>query len=893
LHCCELFSPRVGSDAAWKTEASFRRRAAMSEPTTLPKTLTDLSLSPAASVASSKYSTSTPTAGPAAVAAAFSKLDASPKGLRSADVSERLARYGRNVVEARTESRWRKLASYFWGPFPWMIEAAAVISALRRDWPDFAVVAGLLIYNAAVGFWQDNKAANALAALQKGLAPKARVLRDGQWSSIDAAVLVPGDVISVVAGQILPADLLLFSGEYLSVDQAALTGESLPVSKKAGDSAYSGSIAKQGAMTGLVTATGGHTFFGRTARLVARAGSVSHSQKAVVQIGDFLILVASALAVVLVSVEVYRRIVTAATWEWDTVGSIAQYVLVLLIASIPVALPAVMSVTMAIGAYALSRQKAILSRLSAIEELAGVDVLCSDKTGTLTMNRLSVQEAIPFGDARPDDVLLTAALASQRSSEDPIDLAMIHALKAPGVLDGFKQTAFVPFDPVNKRTVATVTDAQGASHHYAKGAPQVIAELARLDPVMAGRYHSEVEALASHGYRALGVVKSADGESWQLVGLVSLTDPPRPDAKATIAATEKLGLDVKMVTGDDVAIGDQIAAQLGMGDHLLVASDIFKPGAGAISPAAAEAVERADGFGRVFPEHKYEIVKSLQMRGHIVAMTGDGVNDAPALKQADCGIAVSGATDAARSAAALILTAPGLSTIVNAIVGARKIFERIQNYVFYRVAMTIDIMVLVVASIVFVKFQPLTALMIVVLALLDDIPIMTIAYDNVPVSPLPVRWNMHRIFIFATLMGLLSLAESLGLLLIGLEWIGDPARLASIALDAASLQTLIFLQLAVGGHLLLFVMRTRHSVFQPPYPSAPLFLAIVATQIVAAIICGFGILVPRLDWAGVVAVWVYSLIWMVLLDAAKLLYYRAERGSETHGEHIAAPLISH
>jgi H+-transporting ATPase len=339
-----------------------------------------------------------------------------------------------------------------------------------------------------------------------------------------------------------------------------------------------------------------------------------------------------------------------------------------------------------------------------------------------------------------------------------------------------------------------------------------------------------------------------------------------------------------------VAIGDQIATQLGLGAHLLVASDVFKGGGGAISPAAAEAVERADGFGRVFPEHKYEIVKCLQMRGHIVAMTGDGVNDAPALKQADCGIAVSGATDAARSAAALILTAPGLSTIVNAIVGARQIFERIQNYVFYRVAMTIDIMVLVVASIVFFKFQPLTALMIVVLALLDDIPIMTIAYDNVPVSPKPVRWNMHRILIFATLMGVLSLAESFGLLLIGLEWISDAARLASVQLDASSLQTLVFLQLAVGGHLLLFVVRTRHSIFKPPYPSKPLFLAIVATQIIAALICGFGVLVPKLSWAAIVGVWIYSLVWMVLLDMAKLLYYRAVEKSEAHGERLAAPL---
>ena len=686
-----------------------------------------------------------------AIAAVLAKLGTTAKGLSGAEAKTRIARYGRNAIEAHEESRWRKLGRYFWGPLPFMIEAAALISLLRRDWSDFLVVGGLLIYNAVVGFWQDNKAANALDALKKGLAPKARVLRDGVWLSIDAAELVPGDIVSVAAGQIVPGDLVLIDGDYLSVDQAALTGESLPVSKRVGDTAYSGSIAKQGAMTGVVTATGNSTFFGRTAKLVASAGSVSHSQKAVLQIGDFLILVASALALVLVAVEIYRRIVVADSWDWSTVGGIAQYVMVLLIASIPVALPAVMSVTMAIGAYALSRQKAILSRLSAIEELAGVDVLCSDKTGTLTLNQLTVDAAIPFGTAKPDDIMLGAALATQSSSEDSIDLAVLHALKDGGALATYKQTAFVPFDPVNKRTEATVTEAGGKIAHFAKGAPQVIAALAKLDAATLAKYQGTVADLASRGYRALGVARSDDGTTWQLLGLISLTDPPRADAKETIAETEKLGLHVKMVTGDDVAIGDQVAKQLGMGDHLVVASDLFKDGmsAAAIPADIAHAVERADGFGRVFPEHKYEIVKSLQELGHIVAMTGDGVNDAPALRQADCGIAVSGATDAARSAAALILTAPGLSTIVNAIVGARQIFQRIQNYVYYRVAMTLDIMLLVVASIVFLEFQPLTAVMIVVLALLDDIPIMTIAYDNVPASPKPVRWAMHRILVFA------------------------------------------------------------------------------------------------------------------------------------------------
>jgi len=496
---------------------------------------------------------------PSAIAAELKSLDASPKGLTSVEAASRLARYGRNAIVAKSESRWKKLAAYFWGPLPWMIEAAAVISLVRQDWSDFAVVTGLLIYNAAVGFWQDYKASNALEALKKGLAPKARVLRDGAWTSIDAADLVPGDMVNVTAGQIVPADLLLIEGEYLTVDQSALTGESLPVSKRVGDAAYSGGIAKQGSMTGVVTKTGNNTFFGRTAKLVASAGSVSHAQKAVLQIGDFLIVVAFALALVLVGVEVYRHIVVAPTWNWTTIGSIAQFVLILLVASIPVALPAVMSVTMAIGAYTLSKQKAILSRLSAIEELAGVDVLCSDKTGTLTLNQLTVETPIPFGSFKANDVLLGAALATQTSSEDPIDLAVMRALPDKSALSAFKQTKFVPFDPVNKRTVATLVDAQGRAVEYAKGAPQVIAALANPDAATLAKYNGSVADLASRGFRALGVGRSDDGKTWQLVGLVTMQDPPRPDAKATIAETEKLGLNVKMVTGDDVAIGDQIA----------------------------------------------------------------------------------------------------------------------------------------------------------------------------------------------------------------------------------------------------------------------------------------------------------------------------------------------
>lgn len=835
------------------------------------------------------------------ITARLAELDTTDKGLSAAEVAKRQAKYGPNALQVQEESRWKKLLSYFWGPIPWMIELAALISLLRADWLDFAVIAALLIYNAAVGFWQDNKAANALAALKQGLALKSKVLRDNQWITTDAAQLVPGDIVTITGGEIIPADVLLLSGKYLSVDQAALTGESLPVSKRTGDSAYSGSIARQGTMTGVVTSTGNNTFFGRTAKLVASAGSKSHAELAVLHIGDFLIILAAILAVVLVGTNVWRDVMSGSGWQWNEAGRIAQFVLVLLIASVPVAMPAVMSVTMALGALALSRQKAIVSRLSAIEELAGVDVLCSDKTGTLTQNLLTLQEPIPFNGNAPEALVNGAALASQRNSSDAIDQAILKAVTDVTQLDAWQQTDFVPFDPVNKKTVGIVTSPDGSQHQFAKGAPQIIAALCNLDENsqsatdIAHAYFNKVAELASNGTRALGVARSDDaGQTWTLLGLLALLDPPRLDAKQTIADAKQLGLDVKMVTGDDVAIGSEISRKLGLGEHLQEAQKIFgdKADPNNIPLDAARAVEQADGFGRVFPEHKFEIVKALQERNHIVAMTGDGVNDAPALKQADCGIAVSGATDAARSAAALVLTAPGLSTIVNAITEARAIFNRITSYVYYRIAMTIDIMFVVVLCYLVFGFQPLTAIMIVVLALLDDIPIMTIAYDNVKIAPVPVRWNMHRIILFSSSMGILALIQSFGLVLLAMAWLHSPQWMAYMPIDIPHIQTMVFLQLAAGGHMLLFVVRASGSIFSKPYPNKKLFGAIVGTQIVAILMCLFGVLVPALPWQMIVLVWAYVLIATFITDWLKIGFHAAMDRREKRSQMLRQPLTN-
>lgn len=805
----------------------------------------------------------------------LAKLAVDPQqGLSSAEAAKRTETYGPNALVDKEPSLASKILGHFAGPIAFMIEAAALVSALIGHWDDFAIIMALLLFNVALETWQDHKASNALAALKEGLAPEAVAKRDGEWQTVQAATLVPGDLVKIRLGVIVPADLRLIGGDYASIDQAALTGESLPVAKKIGDAAYSGSVVKQGEMEAVVIATGADTFFGRTAKLVAGAGAVSHAQKAMFQIGNFLIVVAVILAAVMVAVSVYRDIVVVDTWDLADALGILQFVLVLLVASIPVAMPTVFSITMALGALALSKEKAIVSKLSAIEDMAGVDILCSDKTGTLTKNQLSLGEPILLAAADPQDCILAAALASHAEDRDAIDTAVIDALEDPTALQAWKQTKFVPFDPVTKHTEAMLTDASGKSVTVAKGAPQAIVDLAKPTAEVADRIKAAVADLAARGSRALGVARSEDnGATWSLLGILPMFDPPRDDSRATIDKAAAKGVRVKMVTGDDTAIAIETARQLGMGTHIIPASEAFPKDMDPdrVPPKIIDAIERADGFARVFPEHKYAIVKALQSRGHIVAMTGDGVNDAPALKQADCGTAVSGATDAARGAAALILTAPGLSVINSAIDEARCIFGRITSYTIYRVALTMDIMFLVVLASIFLGFQPLTAVMIVVMSLLDDVPIMAIAYDNTRVSARPIRWEMPRLLSISAVLGLFSIIQSFGLLLAGFEVLNHPAHSALFGLQTtAQLQSVMFLQLVAGGHLLLFITRSERWFFLPPFPAAALFWAIVLTQVAAMLMCAFGWLVEPISWRLIGAVWLYNIAWMFLMGVVRL-----------------------
>ena len=794
------------------------------------------------------------------------QLNTSLGGLTQDEVLRRQQKYGPNALEEKKVNPLLKFLSYFWGPIPWMIEIAAILTAVLKHWPDLIIIAILLIFNAIVGFWQEFQAANAVDSLKKQLALKARVKRNGEWQEVEATGLVPGDVVRLRLGDIIPADVKLAEGDYISVDQSALTGESLPVDKKVGDVAYSGSIAKQGEMVALVVAIGSDTYFGKTAKLISSARTVSHFQKAVLNIGDYLIYLSLFLAAILILVMAVRG---------TSFLTLLQFVLILVVAAIPVAMPAVLSVTMAIGAMALSKMKAIVTKLESIEEMAGMDILCSDKTGTLTQNKLTLGEPALFAAKDAQELILMGSLSSKAEDRDAIDLAVMAGLKDNQVLKEYTQTSFTPFDPVNKRTEATIKTSTGSTFKVTKGAPQVIISMCKPTTDIQNQANAKVNEFASKGYRTLGVAQSENGSGWKFLGILPLYDPPREDSADTIKKAKGYGIKVKMITGDNMAIAKQISSQLGLGTNIHSADELFGEGGGsnAVSKATEARVEAADGFAQVFPEHKFDIVHVLQTSDHIVGMTGDGVNDAPALKQANTGIAVSGATDAARSAADLVLTAPGLSVIIKAVEHARMIFERMNSYAIYRIIETIRIMIFVVLAMTLFNFYPITTIMIILLALLNDLPIMTIAYDNTWLDPKPVRWDMRRILTVATSLGLIGVIETFGMLVLALKVFN---------FNIAQTQSLMYLKLAVAGHLTLFVARTKRPFLTKPFPAPVLLIAIFFTQAIAAAIVGFGLLVTPIPWIYVAIVWGYCLVWVFIEDWAKLQIYKHLNSSAGH-----------
>ncbi len=775
-------------------------------------------------------------------------------GLTANEARERLVRYGYNELEESHQNPLLRFLTCFWGPIPWMIEAAMVLSAVVRHWPDFCVILVLLVANAVVGTWEEHQAGNAIAALREKLAPQARVRRDGQWRVIPARELVPGDVIRVRLGDIVPADAHLMGNDLLQVDQSALTGESMPVSRRAGESIYSGSIIRQGEADAVVSATGQQTYFGRTAQLVQTAHTTSHFQRAVLSIGNFLIVVAVMLVVLILAVALFRG---------DEMATTVQFALVLTVAAIPVALPTVLSVTMAVGARLLARKKAIVSRLAAIEELAGMDVLCSDKTGTLTQNKLTLGEVFSVEGVSAEEVILSAALASRAEDQDAIDLAVLAGVTASMQLEKYRILHFQPFDPIQKRTEASVAAPSGEEFRVTKGAAQIVLELAANSRMVGEDVDRAIAGFAARGFRSLGVARSNATGEWQFLGVLPLFDPPRADSESTIRRAQGMGVKVKMITGDQLAIGKEIARQLGLGSKILDAS-VFGDTKHHEAAQLAESIEKADGFAQVFPEHKFHIVDVLQHNDHIVGMTGDGVNDAPALKKADAGIAVSGATDAARAAASIVLLTPGLSVIIEAIQESRKIFQRMTSYAVYRISETIRVLLFMTLSILIFNFYPVTAVMIVLLALLNDGAILSIAYDNVRFSNSPEVWNMPAVLGIATALGITGVIASFGLFYLG-------ERLFHLSREF--IQPLIYLKLSVAGHLTIFSARTR-GPFWSMRPARILLAAVVGTQLAATLIAVYGLFMPPIGWRWAAVVWAYALAWFPINDMVKLGVYR-------------------
>jgi len=836
-------------------------------------------------------------------------------GLGAQQVGERLARYGYNEIAEKEEPLWHRVFRRFWGPIPWMIEAAAILSAVVQKWEDFAIISVMLLVNAGLDFFQEHRALNALKALKQRLANEVTVLREGAFKTVPARELVPGDVIKLRLGNVVPADVQLLDGEYLSLDQSALTGESLPVSKKIGEAAYANTIVKQGEMLAVVVNTGIATNFHTVVALVAKASleEQSHFQKMVIRIGDFLIVLTVVLVVLILMVALFRH---------EPFLDIARFALVLTVAAIPVALPAVLSVTLAVGAMNLARRQAIVSRLTAIEELAGVDVFCSDKTGTLTKNEMSVAEPVTFEGHDERELFLLAALASRPENRDPIELPILeYADKHFPDLDlrSYRQIAFTPFDPVRKRTEARV-EREGERLVASKGAAQVLLGLTEMADEKAQKIRQTIDALAAKGYRTLAVGRGGgDDAPLELVGLIPLYDPPRDDSRQVLQEMRDHGVDVKMVTGDNAAIAREIGRILGLKQNTMTSEQLtgrssnellqlaaalsaaiyqrLKP---EISPkdarhfadevmnqvratydtsmiereflhthesAIVEMIESVNIFAEVVPEDKYRIVDTLQKGGHIVAMTGDGVNDAPALKKADCGIAVSNATDAARAAADIVLTAPGLDVINEAVKQARITFERMKSYAIYRIAETVRVILFMTASIVLFNFYPVTALMIILLALLNDIPILTIAYDRTKVQKRPVRWNMSELLTVSTMLGAIGVVASFGLFYI----------LVEMKLPAGATQSLIFLKLVVAGHATIFLTRTDDWFWKRPFPSKLLLHASFWSAALATLIVVYGFLVTPVGWKAAMSVWAYALAWVVLNDMVKVSTLRRLR----------------
>ena len=751
----------------------------------------------------------------------LSRLQSNPSaGLTQTEVKQRIERYGPNAVEEKQQNPAIAFLKRFWGLTAWMLEIAIIISLILGNYLDLYIITALLLVNALLGFFQEQQATRAVKALKQKLQLQARVLRDKLWSAISAAELVPGDIIRVRSGDLVPADLKIIDAE-ATVDQSAITGESMPLEKKKGDLIFSGSMIRKGEATGVVTSIGPHTYFGKTTQLVQFAKPKLHMETVISGLMKWLLILVVTLLAIAFAVSWIRGV---------NLLVMLSLALILLVSAIPVALPTMFTVTMALGSQELVKKGVLVTRLSASEDAALMDVLCVDKTGTLTMNMLKIVDVVEINGNTKDDVVLFGALASQKANQDPIDIAFLVAAQEKNLLlNDYKQKKFIPFDPTTRRTEA-ILEKNGHELSVTKGAVAVIAPMSGIYGKELAELETKMENFASKGYRIIAVAVSQEAKM-QLAGLVALYDQPRPDSASIIAKLRALGISVKMLTGDSLPIAKQVAEEVHLGNKIARAPEI-KETINKDAIDATEIVEKSDGFAEIYPEGKYLIVKALQSRKHVVGMTGDGINDAPALKQAEVGIAVSNATDVAKGAASVVLTSPGLSNILSLVVSGRMIYQRILTWIFNKIVKTFQVVVFVVLAFLFTGLFVVNAFQVVLLLFLVDFVTISLATDNARASEKPETWNIASLLKASIILGIFIVAESFGLLYLGLTYLNLS--------NTAQLNTFVFDILLFGGLFTIFVVRERDN-FWKSKPSKPLLLAIIVDIILSSLISAVGI----------------------------------------------------
>lgn len=779
-------------------------------------------------------------------------LDASAGGLSGIEAENRVKKFGFNEI---TEVRKNPILSFlkrYWGPMPWLLEFSIVLTIILGHYTESVIIFTLLTINAVIGFVQSRNSQKAVEMLKKKLEIKARVLRDGSWILKEAKYIVPGDIISIKLGDLVPADVKIISGE-VSADESALTGESLPKDMNQSDIIYSSSIVKRGEAQCIVINTGINTYFGKTVELVKIAKPKSKQEELMLSIVKYMMYLGIAASII---VSVY------AVYLHKDILFIISFVVIFLIGAIPVALPAVLTIVQAVGALELSKKGVLVTKLDSIEDAASIDIFCFDKTGTITQNKLSVVDSIAFGKYKNEDVIRMAALASKEEGMDAIDLSIINYSKAKKInFDGYEQISYMPFNPANKRTEAEIM-VNGIEFRVIKGAAQIIAGLCRdTDKKVLNNLSKAVDEFSVKGFRTIVVAVSGNEDnSYDLAGLLAIADPPREDSESMIAEIKRLGIRTIMLTGDSIAIAREVAGQVGIGSKIMCAGDLR----GLSKAEQLKAIEESDGFAEVYPEDKYKIVKLLQENGHMVGMTGDGVNDSPALKQAELGTAVSEATDVAKASASIILTKPGLSEIIGAVKVSRKTYQRMLTWVINKIIKVVEVVILFTVGFFWLHDVVISLLGMSLLVFANDFVTMSIATDNVKSTDSPNNWDIKRISASALILGILFAMEDMFLIFIGLNY---------FHLGFDKLRTLVMLSLVFNTQFRILTVRERKH-FWSSAPNRNMLAVNIATIIGFVLLGIFGTFIPHLMMYQVFIVLGTALIFMACLDFVKYYLFK-------------------